>query len=114
MPIDQIEQLIQMTPIHYRNFYEMAVITEPLEFPLKLFYDFDLSGQNLPIEIKQKILKQIRNGTTAAFEKHLNVSLSQDCFGEMDSSFANKTSLHVIVHGYHFNNIEVPVLMMSN
>ena len=85
----------------------MAVITGPLEFPVKLFYDFDLSGQNLSIEEKQEILKKIRNGTIAAFEKHFNVSLSQKCFVEMDSSYANKTSLHVIVCGYHFMNIEV-------
>ena len=113
LPIDKIEQLIQMTPKHCRNFYEMAVITGPLEFPVKLFYDFDLSGQNLSIEEKQEILKKIRNGTIATFEKHFNVSLSQKCFVEMDSSYANKTSLHAIVCGYHFKNIEVLKRLMK-
>ena len=38
---DEIEPLIFSTPAKFRNFYEMAINSDSIEFPVKLYYDYD-------------------------------------------------------------------------
>ena len=107
IPIDDVEGLIAMTPKNLRNFYEMNVLSGLIEFPTKMYYDFDLQGQCLAEEERQDVLRKIRTETTSLFEKHFDVHLKQEDFVEMDSTSDIKTSLHVVINNYHFKNVQV-------
>ena len=52
IPLEQIEELIYMTPKNLRNFYEMVVCSETIKFAVKLYYGYDLKGQVLSEEKK--------------------------------------------------------------
>ena len=78
IPLDQIEELIEMTPKYLRNFYEMIVCNDGLEFETKLYYDYDWQGKVFSLEKKQEVFEKIRTRTTEAFKKHFNVDLNQN------------------------------------
>ena len=110
---DEIEPLLSITPPPLRNFYEMAVNTDSIQFPVKLYYDYDKKGEIYSDEKKQQVLQRIRDETTTVFKKHFDVELQREQFVEMDSSSDTKTSLHVVLCGYHFKNIQALYNLMN-
>ena len=110
---DEIEPLIYSTPAKFRNFYEVAVDYDSIEFPVKLYYDYDKKGEKYSDEKKQQILDKIINETSAAFTTHFDVELQKEQFVVLDSTSEIKTSMHVVLCGYHFKSVKALHNMMS-
>jgi len=110
---DEIEPLIFSTPTKFRNFYEMAVHSDSIEFPVKLYYDYDKKGVTYSDEKKQEILDRIINETSAVFKTHFDVEVQKEQFVVMDSTSEIKTSMHLVLCGYHFKNVQALFNLMS-
>ena len=110
---DEIEPLIFSTPVKFRNFYEMAVHSDSIEFPVKLYYDYDMKGVKFSDEKKQEVLDRIINETSAVFKKHFDVELQKEQFVLMDSTSEIKTSMHLVLCGYHFKNVQALLNLMG-
>ena len=64
---DEIEALVFDTPAKFRNFYELAVNSDSIQFPIKLYYDYDKKGEIYSAEKKQQIFQRIRDKKPALF-----------------------------------------------
>ena len=110
---DEIEPLIFSTPAKFRNFYEMAINSDSIEFPVKLYYDYDKKGVKYADEKKQEILNRIINETSTVFKTHFGVEVQKEQFVVMDSTSEIKTSMHIVLCGYHFKNVHALHNLMS-
>ena len=53
----------------------MAVHSDSIEFPVKLYYVYDKQGVTFSDEKKQEILDRIISETSAVFKKHFDVEV---------------------------------------
>ena len=56
----------------------MAVDCDSIEFPVKLYYDYDKKGEKYSDEKKQQILDKLINETSAVFKTHFSVELQRE------------------------------------
>ena len=89
----------------------MMVNTENLHLPCKYYVDYDLNGIYMNDEEKDILLNKITTYVIDGFKK-LGITITPDNFLIEDSSYddgpmggKSKTSLHVKVLGYHFQNV---------
>jgi hypothetical protein len=97
-------QFIENTEQEKRNFYEMMVCNDTIKKQLKLSFDIDLKEFMCNYKkhgLVQCIISKVMDLLNDTFR--LNIKI--DDFVIIDSSSNEKTSFHIILNNYHFENV---------
>ena len=113
--IDQkkLQEFIEMTPETKICSYEMMIHTENLQLPCKYYVDYDLNGKYMSDEEKEILMNEITKYIIDGFKKlgytitHDNFLIENSSYDDSNNGGKSKTSLHVKVLGYHFQNFSI-------
>ena len=101
---EELLQFIENTEQEKRNFYEMMVCNDTIKKQLKLSFDIDLKEFMCDYK-KHSLVQCIVSKVMDLLNDTFRLNIKNDDFVIIDSSNNEKTSFHIILHNYNFENV---------
>ena len=95
---------IENTEQEKRNYYEMMVCNDNIKKQIKLSFDIDLKEFMCDYK-KRGFVQCIVSKVMDLINDTFSLNIKIDDFVIIDSSNNEKTSFHIILHNYHFENV---------